>query len=102
MSSTSFSTDLELNGLSCIIVLGTGACALLCGALAIATLPVLFPLGPEFLREAVFHGFLRGSIPLSALPALLLLYTDGNRGEGCNNDAVCNVQLLQLTADLRD
>ncbi len=42
--------------------------------LVVATVPVLVPLGPEFLREAVFHGFLRASIPLALLPGLLLLY----------------------------
>ena len=31
---------------------------------------------------------------------LLALYSDGNRGETCVNDARCRVRLLQLTADM--
>ncbi len=43
MSSTSYSTDLEPDGPSRTIVLATGAGALACGALAIATLPAGVP-----------------------------------------------------------
>ena len=48
-------------------------------------------------RAAWLASIEHGHLGQASRP-LLLLYSDGNRGETCVNDARCRVRLLQLTA----
>lgn len=61
----------------------------------------LVPKDLEEKRAAWLPSIEQSNVGIPAKP-LLLLYTDGNRGDGNVNHERCGVRMLELTANLRD